>query len=177
MRKAVGPIAASRRRSAGGTPTVLGYSTKGASIVSGPDTGRMYVSSFTLASPGTLAELHGWVAGGNAVGGVNYKVVLYADSSGTPGSRLAFTSSYNAPQSTDLHLQETGFSTSLSAGTYWVGWISSSASSGGGCWGETTGSTHKGKTTGANFTTPDNPFPTPDTSGTRKHSCWAIVNV
>lgn len=170
-----GVVAASRRRSAGGggTPTVLGYNVKGASQVSSLSTGRLYVSKFTLASPGTLTELHGWFLGN---GTTQVRIVVYDDDAGgaLPGTRMAYTSAYTPPAS-DTEVAETGLSVALAAGDWWVGFVSSAT--GGFCYGVDPGGTHQGIGSGAAFTPPPNPFGTPSTSGTRKHSCWAIVNV
>ncbi len=163
----LGDVAASRRRSGGGGTTVLGNNTIQASGTTG-SSGRMYVSSYTLASSGTLTELHGYFR--NSGGGSNAKVVLYADSAGLPGAKKAVTSSV-AITTDPQEIIQTGFSVALTAGTYWVGFIVD---------GSTvlmpfgTGS-YQGILSGASFATPPDPFGTPNTSGARGYCCWGIV--
>lgn len=149
---------------------ILGYSTKGTSTNSGVSTGRCYMSKFTLASAQTLQELHGWFSAG---AGSTVRIVIYADSSGLPGARVAYTASL-ALTGVDANLSETGFSVSLPAGDYWIGFYVISQAGGGWCWCEDTGGTHQGIPSGVANPPPD-PFGTPTTSGTRKHSCWAVV--
>ena len=59
---------------------ILGNSTAGSSYVSGAAAGRMLCSKFTLASAGTLNELHGWLAFGTA--GNTIRIVIYKDVDG-----------------------------------------------------------------------------------------------
>jgi hypothetical protein len=167
----IGAVAASRRRSGGGAPTVLGYNTKG-SATNGHDIGRMYVSKFTLASALTLNELHGWFGSGSS--GDRVRIVLYADSAGSPAARLAYTNQF-ALTGSDIELVQTGFSVALPAADYWLGfqvavWVSGTSVT----YCEATGGTHTGKTSGA-ADPPDNPFGSTNTSGTRKLSIWAIL--
>jgi len=168
-----GVVAASRRRTAAGTPTVLGYSTRG-SISTGMGAGYMHVASYTLAGAGTLTELHGWFVGAT---GAAIRVVIYDDdgSSALPGTRLAYTNSFALPASGDYHAAETGLSVPLTAGNYWVGFISQAAL--GLFTREGSGATHQQITSGATYTPPPNPFGTPSSSGTRMVSCWGIVLV
>lgn len=173
---APGEIAASRRRAGGGTPTVLGYSTKGASTA-GIASNRIQVSQFTLASAGTLNELHGWFVGGASA--VHVRVVIYAadGGGGLPGTRLAYTADTTLPATVDTHLTETGFSVALAAANYWLGWVSPGPS-GPMVYIEDLGGTHQQRTdVGVTFNPPPDPFGTPNASGTRKLSCWGVVLV
>jgi hypothetical protein len=86
---AVGVIP-SRRRGGGGTPTVLGYNTLAGTTVL-TDVRQVFVSKFTLASPGTLTELHAYLQ--HDSGTVNVRLVVYADSAGSPGSLVTNTAS------------------------------------------------------------------------------------
>lgn len=149
---------------------ILGYNTKDNSNNAGFDVGRMYVSKFTLATLQTMTELHGWFRGGSATATV--RIVIYADTSGAPGTLLGYTSGLTLPVTVDTELLETGFSVSLSAGDYWIGFRTSGTPSAAASAG--TGGTHQGKLTGA-ADPPDNPFGTVNTSGTRKLCCWAVV--
>jgi hypothetical protein len=172
----IGELAASRRRSGGGgTPTVLGYSSNGSSQ-GGIADGGMFSSKFTLASAGTLTELHAWVDGG---GGAGYNVIIhiYADSAGVPGARKAYTSPLATGGGTGVHLSQTGFSVALAAGNYWLGIGCSGYASAGGFKHETTGGTHARYLSGATFNPPPDPWGTSTQNGTRKYSAWAVVNV
>jgi hypothetical protein len=173
-RVVLGSIAASRRRTAAAVPTVLGYSTKGSVNASGLSDGRIYVSLFTLAAPGTLQELHGWFSGS---GSDSAGLVIYAanGSGGLPGTRLAYKAPIFFPAG-DYEMVQTGLSVALPAANYWVGFTCSSGV-GGSCRGEDPGGTHQGIIGGAPVNPPPNPFGTPETSGSRKHSCWGIVLV
>lgn len=173
IRALAGVVAASRRRPAP-VQNILGYDTKGSANASSFSDNRMYVSKFTLASSGTMTELHGWFNASGGFVGNQVKLVIYADSAGSPGARKANTSAISLPNG-DTHAQQTGFSVALAAGDYWIGWVNPVGPITGFSYGENTGGTHKGKTSGANFTTPDDPFGSTDTSGTRKHSVWAVI--
>lgn len=170
-----GAIAASRRRTAAGTPTVLGYSTKGASTTAAA-AGRMLVSSFALASAGTLTELHCWVSPGGSPG--ELRVVLYDDDggSGLPGTRLAYSNGLTIPTSVSTEVSQSGFSVALAAGTYWVGFLADSSGNGS-VHRETSGGTNQGILSGVTYTPPPSPFGTPNTSGAIKLSCWGVVLV
>jgi hypothetical protein len=147
---------------------ILGYDTKGASA-SAFGTNLMFASKWTLASSATLTELHGWF-GGNST---NVIVAIWADSAGAPSTRLAYTSPL-ALTGSDIDLNQTGFSVSLAAGDYWIGCVSQDAGSSGVVYRDTGGVAHATKA-GTGFNPPDNPFGTPDGSGTRRYSCWAVV--
>jgi hypothetical protein len=168
-----GVIAASRRRAGGGgAPAILGYNIKGASLTTS-NPGRKYVTKATLAAAATLTELHGWFKGAS---GENIIILIYADSAGAPGARVAYTAPF-ALTGSDQHLQQTGFSVSLPAGTYWIGWVGQNGASGAayqdapgpaGCF--------KGIGSGAAFNPPSDPFGTPTTSSPDfQYSCWAVV--
>lgn len=164
-----GTLAASRRR-AGAAPAVLGYNTKDTSGTSSLTAGRLYVSKFTLASARTMTELHAWMGFGS---GGQCRVVIYAadGASGNPGTRLAYTG-LKTVASGDVEIFETGFAVALAAADYWLGVSSVVSSTEFYC--ANSGGTHVGLTSG----TPDpppNPYGSPGTSGTRKHSVWAIV--
>lgn len=157
---------------------ILGYDTLGSiPNVSGGTLGRMYVSKFTLATPGTLKELHGWFL--IQAAGQRVRVVAYAGdgASGSPGTRLAYTGDLAIPGgSGTVHVSEAGFSVALVAADYWIGWIcgSNPGTDMAAC-GEEPGGIHRGITGGAAYNPPPTPFPAQDTNGTRKHSCWAVV--
>jgi hypothetical protein len=169
-----GVLAASRRRTAAGTPTVLGYSTKGTVSAAFSGAGGMWVVKNTLASPGTLIELHGWFGGaaGNAV-----RIVVYDDDAtgALPGTRLAYSSSLALPSSGDVDLFESGLSVPLAAGDYWVGYICQATA--GSFYRDATGTavSHQQILSGAAYTPPPSPFGTPAASGTRRISCWGVV--
>lgn len=150
---------------------ILGNNVKGSSTNSGLNTGRMYASKFTLASAATLNELHGWFGNGGSASTV--QIVIYADSAGSPGARVAYTSLYTLTGS-DIEIAQTGFSVALAAGDYWIGFRCESPAGSGNCWTTDTGGTHKGITGGTPSPPPD-PFGTTNTSGTRNHSVWAVV--
>lgn len=166
---AIPGILAARRRGAGGT--ILGYNVKDTTI-STFAAGRMYVSQYTLAGAGTLRELHGWFNSGG--GGDVIRVVCYAadGGGGLPGTRLAYTNGITLPAG-DSEAQEAGFAVALAAANYWLGFYNVSGTAGT-CFGNGTSGTHQGRTGGAP-NPPPTPFGTPDTSGTRRHSCWAVI--
>jgi hypothetical protein len=163
-----GVIAASRRR-AGAAAVILGNNIKG-SGTRPFGSGRLEVSQFTLAGSGTLRELHGWFNGGG--GSSTVRLLIYDDDggSGLPGTRLAYTAAYTVSGSSDMELSEAGFAVALTAGNYWIGWISSAVSSGI-AYGDT--GTNQ-SLTAASFTPPPDPFGV-GSAGTRKHSCWAVL--
>ena|GEM_PF-4534719 len=149
---------------------ILGYNTKGASNI-GTSGGRKYVSKFTLASASTLTELHGWFTGT----GATIQLVIYADSGGLPGARLAFTSPLT-PTGADIELSQTGLSVALAAGTYWIGWASQNAGTVSAYYDDPGGpAAHQAQSSGAAYNPPSDPFGTPNASGTRNFSCWAVV--
>ena len=148
---------------------ILGNNVKGPSSA-GFAAGRMYVAKYTLASASTMSELHGWFSGS----GTTVRIVIYADSAGSPGALLAYTNALSLTGA-DVDLSQTGFSVSLPAGDYWIGWRSAASGTGGANYYDAA-APYKGKTTGA-ADPPDNPFGTTDTSGTRSLSCWAVVTV
>ncbi len=166
----LGPVASSRRRTGGGTPVILGNNVKGSAISTVFAT-RMYVSQFTLASAKTLNELHGWFLG---TWNGTIRLVIYADSADAPAARLAYTSALAYNGSADVELVETGFSVSLAAGNYWIGWECPTLTSGSPSSAGSATGTYNGKTTGA-ADPPDNPFGSVNASGARNHSCWAVV--
>jgi hypothetical protein len=147
---------------------ILGFNTKGPNGTSFA-AGMMMTSKWTLATAGTLQELHGWFAGS----GTTCRIVIYANTAGAPSTRVAYT----APLSltgVDVELSETGFSVPLAAGVYWIGFRSAAAGSSGQAYMDISGDTHAGVVSGA-ADPPDNPFPAPGSSGTRNYSCWAVV--
>lgn len=176
MSSALAGLAASRRRSAGGAAVILGNDVKTGSSAIGMVAGRSNMTVFTLASAGTLNELHGWFAcSGSAVG--NVRVVIYADSSGSPGARKAYTSSYNLPiAGGDVHVSETGFSVALAAGNYWVGWISDPATGAGSAYAINGVGSYKGANSGVSYSPPPDPFGTAGASGTRNYCCWGVLS-
>jgi hypothetical protein len=148
---------------------ILGYNSKG-STSAGLTTGAWGASKFTLASPATLTELHGWF-GGSAT---NIILFIYSDVAGTPTNRLAYTSPI-ALTGGDAERSQTGFSVALTAGDYWIGFTSQGAGTGGVYWRDATGGTHYAVTSGATFNPPSNPFAGGGSGGTRKYSMWAVV--
>lgn len=167
-----GVIASSRRRTSGGT--ILGYNVKGGGT-SGLPSGRMEVSKFTLATAGTLTELHCWYAGSGSPA-AQVRIVVYDDdgSGGLPGTRLGYTNILTLDVSSDRELSETGLSLALAAGDYWLGTVSNSATTSPPIYNDT-GGNHQQKSTSVTFTPPQTPFGTPNSSGTRKHSVWGII--
>ena len=145
---------------------ILGNNVKGPASNSFFE-GRIYVAKYTLASASTMSELHGWFGGGTG----QPRIVIYADSGGAPGARLAYTNQLPCT-SPDVELSQTGFSVSLPAGSYWIGWHFSGSGSGN-AYTDTDGE-HQGYTFGAGSTPPD-PFGTPNITGTNRISCWAVV--
>lgn len=163
-----GVVAASRRRTGG--PVVLGYNAQGANA-RGFAAGRLQVTKWTLASAGTLTELHAWFRGTS--GSPQVRIVIYADSSGVPGARLAYTAPFTLPNTgVAAEFSETGLSVSLAAGDYWIGYIS--AGTVGSAFFDTLSQTARSISTGATFTPPPDPFGA-GTSISDKFSCWAIV--
>jgi hypothetical protein len=164
-------VAASKRHQ----QFALGFNAQGSDpVCTGFSNGRIYASKFTLSQAGTMIELHGWFSHSTFVGGTA-RVVIYADSAGSPAARLAYTGSYNVTAIGATEIAEAGFSVALTPADYWIGFISQVTSGNPSCYGDDTGGTHKGLTLGATYTPPPDPFPSPDTSGTRKHSCWAVL--
>jgi hypothetical protein len=168
----LGAVAASRRRTA--AAAVLGYDVKDSGDTSSMGAGRIYVSKYTLAAPATLTELHAWFGSPGAVNAQSRIVIYAADGgSGNPGTRLAYTNILT--WSDDAHVSQAGFSVALAAADYWIGFAGISLGSAGGSQVYAgTGGTHVGVTAGA-ADPPATPFPTTNTSGTRKHSCWAVI--
>jgi PKD repeat protein len=101
---------------------ILGNNVQGGGTFSAA-AGRKASTKFTLASAQTLQELHAWVYPGSAGGGGNtYTIHIYADSSGSPGARVAYTSSIvQAGGPAVVEISQSGFSTALAAGDYWLG--------------------------------------------------------
>lgn len=159
---------------------ILGYNTRGSSpTATSRAIGRLYVSKFTLAVSGTLTELHCLCNTIISSGAGTARLVVYAadGSGGNPGTRLYY-SSLLAAQGTigEYELAVTGISVALAAGDYWLGWVDVTQTASGNVYGEVSGGSHFGWTTGV-ADPPPNPFGAGDTSGTRKHSIWGVVGV
>lgn len=152
------------------TSRILGYNTRGASIL-GTNAGRKYATKFTLASPGTLTELHGWFIGP----GDNMIIYVYADSAGSPGARVAYTAPFALTGAANEFIQ-TGFSVALPAADYWVGWVAQSGIAAAAYYTIDAAIQFKGIGSGAAFNPPSDPFGTIDTSSPNiKSSCWGVV--
>jgi len=158
-------IAASRRRTA--ATRILGNNVKG-DVPSSANmfSGRTAVSSFTLASAGTLTELHAWVWNGAG----DCRIVVYADSAGSPGTRVAYTNALSFGTG-DVEIVQTGLAVALAAGTYWLGYNGNGTGS---MYADGATGTHKQRD-GATYNPPPDPFGTVGSSGTRKFSVWGIV--
>ena len=154
---------------------ILGYDTQGSAGI-GAANARLLLSSFSLATAGTLQELHGWFGPAGAIN-AQFRVAIYDDdgASGEPGTRLAYTNVFT--YSGDTHVSQTGFSVALAAGNYWVGYycISTGSGTAGVCYGETTGAASRRLNSSPD--PPPNPAGGPGTVGTSKLSCWGIVSV
>lgn len=155
--------------------TILGRNSLGDTVV-GVNPNRLFVTKFTLASAGTITELHGFFRTSGS-GNFNIKVVVYADNAGSPigGALIAASSSSLVNNSSYVDYSKTGLSVSIAAGTYWVGSVGDgtgdvSTQTGG-------GSDHYAiQTTAGNYTSPPNPFPGGDSEGTGFISAtWAVV--
>jgi PKD repeat protein len=122
-----------------------------------------------------MSELHGWV-GGPSAASAHARIVIYAadGAGGNPGTRLAYTN--ETTYSADTEIAQTGFSVSLPAADYWIGWLCISIGSGGAAqvYADTSTGSYVGLSSGAS-NPPPAPFGTPDQSGTGKLSCWAVV--
>jgi len=142
----------------------------------GFDVGRMYVTKFTQSTAAVMTELHAWVFPGSGSAGT-FRLVIYADNgSGFPGARVAYTNVLSTGTSGDIEVSQTGFSVSLAAGDYWLGFNSITVPSSGlaGMYAGA-GGIYKGILSGASNPPPD-PFGTPNTSGSsRMHTVWAVV--
>jgi hypothetical protein len=154
---------------------ILGYTTSGAASL-GAAVGRKIASKHTLASAQTLTELHAWFNGG-AFTSNTLVIHIHADSSGSPGARVAYTSgipfSNGTGGSVTVELSQTGFSVPLAAGDYWLGLTFTSGDGNVRC--ESTGATSKAILSGATVSPPSDPFGTTDYTGTDKLSVWAVV--
>lgn len=157
---------------------ILGYDTAGAGAGSGISNGAIELTKFTLASAATMTELHCYAYGGTGVSASNdFRLVIYADSSGVPGARVAYSAVLSPPTTGTASMRdisETGFSVSLPAGDYWLGrhgiqnWDSFCTMAG-----EDTGAIDK-RGTGKSDPPPD-PFGSVASTGTQKHSVWAVI--
>ena len=145
---------------------ILGYNTKGAGAAA-LGTGFKNSSKFTLATPQTMTELHGWFGGGSA----NVILFIYSDVAGVPTTRLAYTSPL-ALTGVDVDLSQSGFSLSLAAGDYWIGFVSDVAGTGV-AYRENSGGTSRTHNA-ATFNPPATPYESGG-AATRKWSMWAVV--
>jgi hypothetical protein len=107
----------------GGTTTQLGKTTDGASS-SASSADKTAVSKFTAAANGTLTAGHArvWLS---ATGSATVKCVVYADSAGSPGARLASSNAVTVTNTTEA-LKDFTFSgadqIAIASGTsYWIG--------------------------------------------------------
>lgn len=152
--------------------SILGYDTQGSGVVTSFDAGRKYGTKFTLTEDGIITELHCWI--NRTASGNSATLSVYSDTAGSPDAREIFTAliSWDGSAPGAFEISETGLSVALLAGDYWLTWASTNAA--GGVWGETTGATHAGIISGAAVNPPSDPFGAPNTSGTRKHSIWAV---
>jgi hypothetical protein len=107
-----------------GTSSTLGRAVGGATLTSS-STDKMAVSKFVASAAGTLTAGHfrAWL---DASGSTLSKMVVYADSSGAPGSRLAVSDEVTISSTVEDHVQDYVFSganqiTIVSGTTYWVG--------------------------------------------------------
>jgi hypothetical protein len=147
---------------------VLGNSVKGGSSAFGA-AGRKFVAKFAMPGAGTLTELHGWFAQLSNV--CHLTLVVYRDSAGAPGSRVAYTSPLTGPGTADTELQQTGFSVALTAGDYWLGWVDDAGAQ---YYYDASG-TCVGITTGQSGAPPSDPFGAPDFGPqARLLSVWAV---
>ena len=149
---------------------ILGYNTRGAAQTAFA-TGRRTLCKHTLASAGTLTELHGWFIGS----GTNVILVIYADNAGVPGARVAYTSPLAVTNAgAFFELSQTGFSVSLPAGDYWIGWVSQGVGTSGNGYRETTGGTNYLNSSGATFNPPSDPHGGGGSTGATLLSAWAV---
>src|SRR4051812_34889208 len=96
---------------------ILGFNSKVSPSVPGSswDTGRQYVSKFTLAQAGTLTELHAWFTGSGPTGLVRLVVYAADGSGGNPGTRVAYSNKITVPNGPDFEAVATGLSVPLAA--------------------------------------------------------------
>lgn len=157
--------------------TTLGYDVQGASFDS-MGSGRMLCSRFTLATAGTLSELHGWFHDGG--GASTIRLVIYRHVSGGSPIPTATLVTYSnlilISGGASVHLSQAGFNVALAAGDYWIGARSDVA--GGLYRGTITGGGNLGIDSGASDPPPD-PFGSgaSQSSSTRLLSIWAYVSV
>src|SRR4029077_15440953 len=106
---------------------ILGYDTHGSSAASF-GAARMDCTKFTLASAATLTELHGWFNPNGVAPNVRCNIYKDVDALSTPrpnATLVAYTNSTALGTGTsDIHVQQTGFSIALAAGAYWIGFRS-----------------------------------------------------
>lgn len=169
-RGVLGAVASSRRRS---LPQTLGKSTQGDTDTTNAQN-RLWVSKYTLASSGTLTELHGlFMSSGSAM---HVKIVVYADNAGSPaGGALIVASNDLSTSQTGSYadVSQTGLAVAIAAGTYWVGHVDNDNNG--------TGSNQSSagnvafKTVAGQFSTPPATFPASPSTGNNQTSCWAIV--
>jgi hypothetical protein len=152
-------------------PTILGYNTKG---VGGTTTGagRRYVTKLTHAAAATMTELHAFAGGTTPTG---MQIVIYADSAGLPGARVAYTAPITPPSGAGSDVSQAGFGVALAAGDYWIGFVLDSTGGTTMYYDDPGTNVHQANTSGAAYNPPSNPFGSPNSSGTRKYSCWAVV--
>ena len=150
---------------------ILGNNVKGSSA-QGIAPGGMKVTLRTLATPMTLTELHGWFRGG---AGKKVRVIIYADSAGSPGARVAYTNLLTLT-GVDVILSQTGFNVPLAAGSYWVGFYGDPLTITGAedCIMNNFVGTYKGIASGVPDP-PSDPFGSANQSGSRDMNCWAVL--
>lgn len=153
-----------------GVPTILGASTKGSSGSQVLD--RKFVSRYTLTSPATLTELHGWFGIGT-FGSV--MIVMYADSGGFPNARIAYTAPF-PPTASDIERLQAGFSIPLAPGDYWLG-TSSAVTSDIRFYSDAGAPKYIQQNSGGTGNPPSDPFGPTDLIGSSILSFWAVVNV
>jgi hypothetical protein len=125
---------------------------------------RCWAYKVTLSENGTVTKatvFFDYDAANSSLAGDNGKVLVYADSSGAPGSRVAVSSAVSIPagdQTLDFTL-----SVYLTAGDYWLGLVTDSFNSRLNSLGS--GSSSYVRKESFTYASPADPFGTPDDSG------------
>jgi hypothetical protein len=120
---------------------------------------RALVSLFTLTEDGDLTQVNCRFSSGSTAG-CNFKGLVYADSSGSPGARLGVGAATAVPAGGGVIASS--ITLSLSAGSYWLGYVTDSFQAEAEI--ETTGTLQRKE--GLTYASPADPFGTPDGSST-----------
>ena len=120
---------------------------------------RAMLSAFTLSEAGTVSGVSMRFSSATTAG-CNFKGLIYADSSGSPGSRLGVGAATAIPAGGGVI--ESTLSLALSAGTYWLGYVTDSFQAEAEI--ETTGTSQRKEA--LTYASPADPYGTPSGSST-----------